>query len=102
MNSAQEKLLRSLPLGRLFAFAARDRDGLGRDDRRLRCVPALIDQQRLGLGCGRPRLREELIDRVPIFVARGDLPGERQYEVVTVVSEGGKPVYRQVCSSLAR
>ena len=57
--------------------------GLGR-------VPALVDQQRLGLRRDLPRLLEDRLDGARVLLARDDLPRQGDQQVVAIVPVGGE------------
>ncbi len=58
------------------------RDDLRRDRLGLGCVPALVDEQRLGFCRDLPGLLEDRLDRARVFLARDDLPRQGEQQVV--------------------
>ena len=77
-------------IDRLRCRPGGNRLGLGR-------VPALVDQQRLGLRRDLPGLLEDRLDRACVLLVSGDdLPRQRDQQVVAVVPVGGEAVLGQL------
>ena len=89
---------RPLPLRGVIAGLVRaciGGNGLGLDDGGLRLgrVPAVVDEQRLGLRRDLPRLLEDRLDGAGVLLARDVLPRQGEHQVVAV---GGEAVLGQL------